>query len=52
MPERYIAFLRGINMVGHRPMKMNAVQTVFQQLSYQHVKTLGASRNVLFETPN
>jgi len=38
-------------MIGHRPVKMDAVQTVFQQLGYQHVKTLGASGNVLFETP-
>jgi len=31
---RYIAFLRGINMIGHRPVKMDAVQKVFEQLGY------------------
>ena len=37
-------------MIGHRPVKMDAVQKVFEQLGYQHVKTLSASGNVLFET--
>ena len=50
MPVRYVAFLRGINMIGHRPVKMDTVQKVFEQMDHQHVKTLGASGNVLFET--
>ncbi len=37
-------------MIGHRPVKMDAVHNVFEQLGYQNVKTLGASGNVLFET--
>ena len=37
-------------MIGHRPVKMDAVHKVFEQLGYQNVKTLGASGNVLFET--
>jgi uncharacterized protein (DUF1697 family) len=37
-------------MIGHRPVKMEAVHHVFEHLGYQHVKTLGASGNVLFET--
>ena len=37
-------------MIGHRPVKMDAVQHVFEHMGYHQVKTLGASGNVLFET--
>ncbi len=31
MPVRYIAFLRGINMIGHRPVKMDTVQKLYHE---------------------
>src|SRR5437660_1587947 len=49
-PIKYIVFLRGINMIGHRPVKMSVVQKIFEDLGYQNIKTIGASGNVLFET--
>ncbi len=50
-PTRYVALLRGINMLGHKPIRMEAVQNAFTHLGYQNVKTVSASGNVLFETP-
>lgn len=47
---KYVAFLRGINMIGHRPVKMSVVQKIFEDLGFQNIKTIGASGNVLFET--
>jgi uncharacterized protein (DUF1697 family) len=47
---RYVAFLRGVNMIGHKTIKMETVKTVFEQSGAQHVKTIGASGNVLFDT--
>lgn len=47
---RYVAFLRGINMIGHRPIKMQAVQRAFEQAGFKNVKTFGASGNVVFDT--
>lgn len=47
---RYVAFLRGINVGGHRKIKMEALRQVFESLEFQNVKTLLNSGNVLFET--
>jgi uncharacterized protein (DUF1697 family) len=44
-----VAFLRGINMIGHRPIKMQAVQKAFEQAGFKNVKTVGASGNVVFD---
>lgn len=48
---RYIAFLRGINVGGHKPIKMDALAGAFGSLGFQNVKTILASGNVLFEAP-
>jgi uncharacterized protein (DUF1697 family) len=46
---RHIAFLRGINVGGHRKIKMEALRQEFESLEFQNVKTLLNSGNVLFE---
>ncbi len=48
MPK-YIAFLRGINVGGHKPIKMDALARAFGSLGFQNVKTILASGNVVFE---
>ncbi len=47
---RYVAFLRGINVGGHKPVKMEELKKAFESIGFQNVKTLLASGNVLFET--
>ena len=44
---RYIAFLRGINVGGHR-VKMDRLRSIFAELGLQDVSTFIASGNVLF----
>lgn len=46
----YVAFLRGINVGGHKPIKMEALRKAFLALGLQNVRTILASGNVLFET--
>ncbi|MCZ7400595.1 MAG: DUF1697 domain-containing protein [Candidatus Methanoperedens sp.] len=48
---KYIAFLRGINVGGHKPVKMEELKKAFEAMGFKNVKTLLASGNVLFETP-
>lgn len=45
-----VAFLRGINVGGHKPVRMDGVRRAFQALGFRNVKTLLASGNVLFES--
>lgn len=45
----YIAFLRGINVGGHR-IKMPALQQMFVDLKFKDVSTFIASGNVVFST--
>jgi uncharacterized protein (DUF1697 family) len=45
----YAAFLRGINVGGHRPVKMERLGKAFESLGFRNVRTLLASGNVLFE---
>ncbi len=47
---KYIAFLRGINVGGHKPVKMDVLAGIFTSLKFKNVKTLIVSGNVLFET--
>jgi uncharacterized protein (DUF1697 family) len=49
---RYAAFLRGINVGGHKPVSMDCLRKAFESLGFRNVKTLIASGNVLFETPS
>ena len=47
---RYIAFLRGINVGGHR-VKMDRLRDLFTALEFSNVATFIASGNVIFEAP-
>ena len=47
----YAAFLRGINVGGHRAMQMKPLSRAFASLGFKDVRTLLASGNVLFSAP-
>jgi uncharacterized protein (DUF1697 family) len=47
--QRYIAFLRGINVGGHR-VTMADLRLHFEELGFANVATFIASGNVIFET--
>jgi uncharacterized protein (DUF1697 family) len=47
----YAAFLRGINVGGHKLVKMDALKNAFESLGFENVKTLLASGNVVFQAP-
>jgi len=46
----YVAFLRGINVSGHKIIKMTELAGMFEELKFKNVKTYIASGNVLFDT--
>jgi uncharacterized protein (DUF1697 family) len=46
----YVAFLRGINVGGHKIVKMDALKRAFEKAGMKKVQTLLASGNVLFES--
>jgi uncharacterized protein (DUF1697 family) len=48
MPERYVAFLRAINVGGHT-VKMDSLRQQFVALGFANVETFIASGNVIFE---
>lgn len=45
---RYVAFLRGINVGGHRLIKMTELARIFSEMGLADVRTVIASGNVLF----
>jgi uncharacterized protein (DUF1697 family) len=45
----FAAFLRGINVGGHRKVEMARLKKTFEGLGFRSVKTLIASGNVVFE---
>ena len=47
--ERYIAFLRGINVGGHHKVPMAELRKEFEKLGYKDIVTLLNSGNVLFD---
>jgi len=47
----YVAFLRGINVGGNKPIRMTDLQKAFESLRFTNVKTVLASGNVLFDAP-
>jgi uncharacterized protein (DUF1697 family) len=49
MPN-YIAMLRGINVLGHKTIKMESLRASFEALGFGDVKTYIASGNVIFQT--
>jgi uncharacterized protein (DUF1697 family) len=48
---RYVAFLRGINVGGHKPVRMAELAAAFTGLGLANVRTVLASGNVLFDAP-
>src|SRR5579859_237738 len=46
---RYAAFLRGINVGGRKPVKMEDLRKTFAALGFQNIETVVASGNVIFD---
>ena len=46
----YIAFLKGINVSGHRIIKMAELKAMFEAMGYKNVRTYIQSGNVTFES--
>jgi uncharacterized protein (DUF1697 family) len=47
---KYIALLRGINVGGHRKVKMDDLKAFFKALQFENVSTYIQSGNVIFST--
>jgi uncharacterized protein (DUF1697 family) len=47
---KYVAFLRGINVGGHKLIKMTELAAIFSSLKLSNVKTYIVSGNVLFDS--
>jgi uncharacterized protein (DUF1697 family) len=47
--ERYVAFLRGMNL-GNRRIKNDELRSHFEELGFENVATFRASGNVIFES--
>jgi Uncharacterized protein conserved in bacteria len=48
--QTYIAMLRGINVSGHKIIRMEHLRACFANLGFRNVKTYVQSGNVIFET--
>jgi uncharacterized protein (DUF1697 family) len=48
--NRFVAFLRGINVGGHHKIKMTDLARMFEAMGHRDVETIIASGNVLFTT--
>jgi uncharacterized protein (DUF1697 family) len=48
----YAAFLRGINVGGHKKISMEALRNAFAACGFKNIKTVLASGNVVFESPS
>lgn len=46
----YVAFLRGINVGGNKPVKMEDLRRTFEGMGFAGAKTVLASGNVLFQS--
>jgi uncharacterized protein (DUF1697 family) len=49
--ETYVALLRGINVSGHRMIKMEELKNVLSELNFTNIRTYIQSGNIIFETP-
>lgn len=47
--ERYVAFLRGINVGGHHKVPMADLRKKLEEMGFQHVVTLLNSGNIIFD---
>jgi uncharacterized protein (DUF1697 family) len=50
MANTYIALLRGINVSGHKKIKMTDLKALFEELGFSNVRTYIQSGNVVFES--
>jgi uncharacterized protein (DUF1697 family) len=50
-PSTYIALLRGINVGGHKIIKMDQLRKAFEGLGFEDVATYVQSGNVVFKSP-
>jgi uncharacterized protein (DUF1697 family) len=48
--QTYISMLRGINVSGHKMIKMEALRNLYTQLDFKNVQTYIQSGNVTFQT--
>jgi len=48
--NKYVAFLRGINVGGHRIIKMDELRKIFSSMGFDYVTTYIQSGNVLFKS--
>jgi uncharacterized protein (DUF1697 family) len=48
--KTYIALLRGINVSGHKLIKMSELKTVFESCGFSNVTTYIQSGNVVFSS--
>jgi uncharacterized protein (DUF1697 family) len=48
--QTYIALLRGINVSGHKKIKMPELKVMFEELGFTNVRTYIQSGNVVFES--
>ncbi len=48
--EKYIAFLRAINVGGYRKIKMQNLRDMFEAMGFEHVETYIQSGNVIFDS--
>lgn len=48
MKKTYISFLRGINVSGHRIIKMEALRTLYAELGFTEIESYKQSGNLLF----
>lgn len=46
---KYVAFLRGINVGGHKPVRMADLRAAFERMGFSNVRTILASGNVIFD---
>jgi uncharacterized protein (DUF1697 family) len=47
--QTYISILRGINVSGHKMIKMEALRKMYEELKFKNVKTYIQSGNVVFQ---
>lgn len=50
MKEKYIAFLRGINVGGHHKVPMGELRAEMEKLDFEEVTTILNTGNILFDT--
>ena len=47
--QAYVAMLRGVNVTGHNPIKMEQLRGLYDRLGYQKVETYLQSGNIVFQ---